>query len=475
MLFDTDRVAREDLVIFINACFACTGQHEFYGTEKQQEISISFLHEYILGNYRRLYSRTLAAGINHFNQSLIVINLLSTGTKVSPKNRQEEGELIAATLQNLPPQRVFKIFKTLRQYRINNRRTRAVMRDYLASRPNQFFDAVKYRASIQIAASHAHLKLPTEIGNFIFDGYRGHSSFQAPLLEAFRQAHYSKDAIYQLPFTIAEGLAAKHKIPQTEFLKKIEPMMTANEKLRLQTTASQANVELKIDLSRTPLTKLALYILSLSEKEKFTRHEELHHALKNAALQALKRAPMRLGRVAAVLDRSYSSSGSEEKRRRPLAIALATHYLFIVAAKEYKAFWTTPTKDELLVTAKGQTNLATPLLDALEWKPELVVIISDGFENDPPQIVDQVVDLFHKKIDLKHQVSILHMNPVFDSENYSPRSLGKHIPTLGLRDAEDLLTMIGFARFADGTAPLSELEHYLEFRVNQLLAKKKRL
>ena len=59
-----EQVEREDLVMFINASFACTRQHEFYGDSAGQHISIEFLHAYTLGNYRRLYSRTLAAGIN---------------------------------------------------------------------------------------------------------------------------------------------------------------------------------------------------------------------------------------------------------------------------------------------------------------------------------------------------------------------------------------------------------------------------
>ena len=47
--------------------------------------------------------------------------------------------------------------------------------------------------------------------------------------------------------------------------------------------------------------------------------------------------------------------------------------------------------------------------------------------------------------------------------------LSPRMPTVGLRDAEDLPTLLGFARFADGTAPLEELEAYLERRVNELL------
>ena len=43
------------------------------------------------------------------------------------------------------------------------------------------------------------------------------------------------------------------------------------------------------------------------------------------------------------------------------------------------------------------------------------------------------------------------------------------LPTVGLRDAEDLLTMLGFARFAEGSAPLAELEDYLAGCVRKML------
>jgi hypothetical protein len=85
-----EQITREDLVTFINAGFACTGQQEFYGARGAQAVSIGFLHEYILGNYRRLYARSLAAGVNHFNQALIVENLLATGRDATPEQRREE-------------------------------------------------------------------------------------------------------------------------------------------------------------------------------------------------------------------------------------------------------------------------------------------------------------------------------------------------------------------------------------------------
>jgi hypothetical protein len=463
-----EQVAREDLVMFINACLACTGQKEFYDDAYGQRISIDFLHDYILGNYRLLYARTLAAGINHFNQAQIILKLLATGKDTLPEHRQEEGALIAHALNALPPQRAWGVLQQLRQRRINNRRSRAIARDYLSMRRDLSFDAVKYRAKVRAIATHAHLKLHGELGTFLFRNWK-QKSYSTQLFEQFRQAHYSAEAIYNLPFTIAEGFAVKHKVPRDVFLSRIQQQMTLGEKLRLQGAAERTETDINVDFGRLPLTKLALYILSLPGETRQQQRDILHQALERSARLTLKKAPLKLGKVAAVLDCSYSSSGSSEKRRRPLGVAMAAHYLLQAAAREYRAFWTVPVEDSLQVSAHGQTDLATPLLAALGSGAELIVIISDGCENDPPNGAAEVLRVYRHKLDPKRRTSIIHCNPVFNSDDFSLRTLSPFIPTVGLRDAEDLPTMLNFARFAEGSAPLSELEIYLAQRVEQFL------
>lgn len=463
-----EQVAREDLVMFINACLSCTGQKEFYDDAYGQQVSIDFLHDYIIGNYRLLYARTLAAGINHFNQAQIIIKLLATGKDTLPEHRQEEGALIAATLKALPPQRAWKVLAQLRQKRINNRRSRAIARDYLRQKPDVSFDAVKYRSKVRAIAIHAHLQLPGEMGSFLFRHWQK-KVYQTGLFEKFRQAHYQAEAIYDLPFTVAEGLAAKHKIPRDLFLKRIEEQLTVGEKLRLQSTAERQKIDLSVDWKKLSLTRLALYILSLSVEKRRSQFEFLDDILEQSARLTLAKVPCNLGKVAAVLDCSYSSSGSSEKRRRPLGVALAAHYLLKAAAYEYRAFWTAPVETPLLISSRGQTDLATPLLDALEWRSQLVVIISDGWENDPPCGVAEVLRVYRSKLDPKLTTSIVHCNPVFNADDFSLKTLSSIIPTVGLRDAEDLPTMLSFARFAQGIVPLSNLEAYLADRVQLIL------
>ncbi len=110
-----EEVAREDLLMFINACLSCTGQREFYDDAYGQKVSLDFLHDYILGNYRRLYCRTLAAGINHFNQIQIILKLLATGKQTKPEDREEENSLITAALYELPPHRAWNLLLQIRK------------------------------------------------------------------------------------------------------------------------------------------------------------------------------------------------------------------------------------------------------------------------------------------------------------------------------------------------------------------------
>lgn len=470
------RVEREDLVTFINAAFSSTGQREFYGDAAGQAISIDFLHEYIHGNYRRLYARCLAVGLNHFNTAKIIGNLLASSREAS-SGWHEEGRLITAALRGLPAPQAFRLLRALAGRRVNNRRTRALVRQWLRERPDPDFDAVKYRGALRSIVRHCHLRLPEERARFLFEGAGG-KPYAHPLFEAYRRARHDTRAIYELPYTVAEGFAARHGIDRAKFLAGIEPRMTQRERLRLQATSTREGVEVRADLDAMTLTRLCSYVVTRPLEERGARGPELHEALVRAARRTVARQRWRLGTVAAVLDRSYSSSGSQQKHRRPLALALAGHYLLREAAERYEAHWTPPLRHDgsmggldpaLLAEPHGATDLATPILAALRGRPSLLVVISDGYDNDPPGGAGEVLRVFRERLDPQARTVVVHANPVFDANDFSPRALTPSVPTIGVRDASDLPTMLAFARFAAVDAALDGLHEFLEVRVAGLV------
>ncbi|MGY4970519.1 hypothetical protein ACWGCC_15105 [Streptomyces nigrescens] len=475
-----DLVAAEDVLLFVHAAITSTGQREFHSGAQEQQLSLDFLHAYVRINYRPLYAASLALDINDHNAALIVRGLLETAGEATAQERRAEGRLIAARLARLPAPRVYRLFRALRAAKVNNRRTRAIMRDWLAARPDPALDAVKYRAGLKCAARHAHLPLTGgrggerkdgdgELGDFLFAPGR-RTRFAAPLLDAWRRAHYEQGALYELPFTVAEGFAAKHGIGRRAFLERIAPRMTRLERLRVQESARAHRAEVPTDLRGMPLTRLASYVLGLSLDDRAARRAELTGALRAAARRTAGAQAGTWGRVAAVLDDSFSTTGSRQKRHRPLATALACHFLLEALAECYLPRWTSGRQDALLVYPYGPTPLGMRLLEALEDAPERLVIVSDGWDNAPPGLAGEVLRIWRTRLDPEHRTSVVHLNPVYDAEDFAVRRLAAAVPTAGVRNAEDLPALVQLARFAEGRTGLAELRAHLDDRVRQFLA-----
>jgi hypothetical protein len=457
-----ERVACEDVVLFVNAVVTSTGQREFRDSEHAQHLSLAFLHEYMAGNYRELYAASLALEINDHNAALVVRNLLLTSRDLSPATRRREGALIARRLELMAPQRVYRLFRELARIGVNNRRTRAIMRDWIARRPDPVFDAVKYRSGVRAAARHAHLPVRGETGRLLFVPLRGIKGFETPLFETWRRAHYAQSALYDLPYTVAEGLAARHGVTRAEFLRRIAPRLTRLERLRLQGSGERFEVdEARADLTTMPLTRLASYVLSLAREARARRHDELHAALTAAARGAAGEAAGTWGRVVAVLDDSFSSFGSAAKPQRPLAVALACHYLLKALAGAYTALWTSGARDPLMARPAGPTPLGDRLIDALELRPERLIVVSDGWDNAPPGLAAEVLRVWRERLDPAGATSVVHLNPVYDAGDFGVKRLGAGVPTVGVRDAEDVPTLVELARFAEGRAGFGELNRYL--------------
>ncbi|MFJ1951847.1 hypothetical protein ACIOGT_07575 [Streptomyces microflavus] len=475
-----DLVAAEDVLLFVNAAITATGQREFRSDAVGQQLSLDFLHAYVRVNYRRVYASSLALDINDHNAVRIVLGLLETSGEASAEERRTEGRLIAARLALLPPQRVYRLFGEVRRAGINNRRTRAIMRDWLAARPDLGHDAVKYRGGVKTAARHIHLRCPegaeplAEVGAFLFRPGRL-PRYEHRLLDAWRRAHYEQGAVAELPFTVAEGFAARHGMKREVFLKRAAPRMTRLERLRTHSVTQRP----EIDLTVMPLTRLALYVLSLPFEQRAARRTELTGALRTAARRAAGGHAGSWGRVHAVLDDSFSSSGSGQKRRRPLAVALACHHLLeaLAAPGAYRGLWTSGRGDALLVRPWGPTPLGMRVLDALEpgpggAAPDRLVIVSDGWDNAPAGLAGEVLRVWRKRLDPGRRTAVVHVNPVYDADGFDVRRLAAGVPTAGIRDAEDLPALVEIARFAEGRTGAAELHAYLDRRVALFLGEK---
>ena len=472
-------VAAEDVLLFVNAATASTGQREFSETADQQAMSLAFLHEYMRVNYRDLYAATLALGINDHNAMLAVRGLLASGRDATAEQKVLEGRLIARTLSMLPPPRVFRLFKALQRDGVNNRRTRAIIRDWMTGLKGPAYHAVKYRSGFKAGLKHAHVDLgDDELRDFLF-GPLQRKPYSTPILETWRQAHYDGNVLYKLPYTVAEGFAAKRGIKREVFLERIAKQMTPLERMRTDHQAFDVFdvMDGRVRICGGPdavapwLTRGAVRILALSLDERAARRAEFTDGMRRLARSEAGELAGALGRVTAVLDDSFSSFGSPVKRRRPLAVALATHFLLeaLAAPGQYTPLWMSGRDDPLLAYPNGATPLGTRLLDALETDPERIVVVSDGWDNSPPGLAGEVLRVWRTRLDPERRVDIVHVNPVFDAEGLDVRALSPLVPSVGIRDAEDLVLLVELAQFAQGRVGLPELMAYLDGRVRRFL------
>lgn len=199
------------------------------------------------------------------------------------------------------------------------------------------------------------------------------------------------------------------------------------------------------------------------------RREELTGALRAAAHRAAGRHAGTWGRVVAVLDDSYSAAGSGVKRRRPLAVALATHYLLETLAAAYTGLWLHHRGDPLLVHPVGATALGERVLDGLEMRPDRLIVVSDGWDNAPAGQAGEVLRIWHARLDPGRATSVVHLNPVYDADTFDVRRLAAGVATVGIRDAEDAAALVDLARFATGDAGFDELRRHLADRVERFL------
>jgi len=443
----------QDFCQFIESAFVATKQREFYEDQDEQEVELDFFHDYMVFSDRESYARALALDINHANKSLIVKRLLASGKDTPDAFRKEENALIEITLLSLPPQRVYKLFSELQKDRVNNRRTRALAKRFLEQRDDLNFDAVKYRNKLKSLIKHNHISPTGEVGQFLFTN---ESKFDNELLANYTAAPYSNQALFQLPFTVAEGLAARKGISRKELLKNAK--LTLSEKRRLANAMSNQKLDTSENLQSATLLQLCKYILGLTLSERKLHEEKLRPLLESKA----KRAKLpQLDKSAVILDNSYSSRGSFEKSNHPLALCMALYYALKASSPDAQFYWTKPIEDPFFLSASGATDLATPLLKALQQEPRTILIVSDGYENAPRDACSAILDVYFSKIDPQRSTMLTQLNPVFEADQLAPRALSPQVPLVGIQDIHQLPALLTFAQFKQLTTKWAHLENYL--------------
>jgi len=145
--------------------------------------------------------------------------------------------------------------------------------------------------------------------------------------------------------------------------------------------------------------------------------------------EAVAPLPLIDGAVAVVLDLSASMASSGERLYHPAALALALTRLLQERVRKvslYQLGGTTALTEESLPVPQGAADIATAIIEAAKTDPQVVLVITDGYESirqgDAAQIVRGISQT-------GRTLPVYQVVPQFTAaENLAQRQLGENIP-----------------------------------------------
>ncbi|MGN7614388.1 VWA domain-containing protein, partial [Magnetococcales bacterium HHB-1] len=462
-LEDLEEVVKPLIKGFSDQLITGTGYATAYNTRKAQMDVARTLHEEIFQWNRGLYAALLTLpGINDFGRQLGVSLLLKRAqietSMPSLLSSELEKDIIDHLVRKLPPQRILKLFLNyLRDKKVNNARTRKLILRTLLSAEKFSFWAVKYRVKLYKALEHAWGVRRTSIlrsilkkeeskrsakerailRDFIDRNLLPTSPPRAEVYEAlgfilrsgnkltfkqFRAFEAAKKDIYaghSLPYEVLEGLRSTYHpdVPHETVLSLTKQNLTRGQRMNFQRKALKEGQSLEFNPEAYDPIKLYIYAFEMGMTS------EIKRALKVKAIRIAKRYPLDLGRVGILVDASQSQSGGQRQQMRPFAVTLAVRDLLQVHAKESfveVAGGLRSEDDEDFYYPWGETALAVPLVKLLKKEPEVIFILSDGYENAPAGRTGEVIHWLKQK---NHPCKIYHLSSVMAAEMGTVRAL----------------------------------------------------
>jgi len=433
------------MVDYLTAACAGTGQATMYNTREEQDAALAVVHGEALKASRRFYALSAVLPMNDRSKQLTMINLLRTGQSLVHLDEDEceteimiEENVFKYLLETMPFNRVLDLFVMLREAKVNNSRTRRFAR--MVWEEVDAYRAIKYPTKLRALLRHGHVPekgVPErrELHAFLFGRIKKASDVKhcALLKDRFR-ARKTYEALFALPYDIAVDLAVGFHGKTAEDFKReysSHGKATRKEKLRARQTAKAA-----VDFNNYSLLELL-------------RHLYQHEDDLDAARDVLDRKASKVAggiilpeKTALVVDNSYSAIGSGERKFHSLSVIEALTRIFFAAdgeGCEVKAFTVGPEVDGGLMRAAGATEIRRPLAEALVWRPNVVLILSDGYENMSAGSAAQVLNTRAVR---DSGISVIHLNPVVSFEKREGtgvvRQIADRAPSLVLTAPEQL-------------------------------------
>jgi len=454
---------------FLDTAATATSRATFYNTRAEQEAAVESVHRELFVMDRGVYTAALMLpGLTDFSRQIGAVRLLRSAQRSDGLlSSEQEATVMRGLLRALPPQRMLKMFGMLRKERVNNARTRRLILSTLLRADNLEFWSVKYRRKLATALIHAWGRRTTSImravlakpaddrtdreqqivqrhvGRFVDrdDVDRVEQCVRFILgdedgltlrrLVAYRDAKGDLARGRSLPFETLEGLRSRFHRDKTsaEVLEMTKSQLTSGQKIGLQRKAKEADVEVEFDPASYDAVRLYVYAYEMGLSEAI--REELTRKARSTAA----RLPVRFEHAGILLDVSASMMGHDTQAMRPISVALALRDVLAETAERS----TIVTSDGRvapaaeLIEPAGDTSLAAGLVALLKREPDVVFILTDGYENAPAGRFAEVIRTVRR---MGVDTPIHQFSPVFAAETRGVHSLSDAVPGLPVSKPE---------------------------------------
>jgi hypothetical protein len=304
----------------------------------------------------------LADGVQPSQQARVLFQLLAASrVKVEPPTRETLDHAVETLLTRLPPEQVLSVFLALRRACANHKHTRRAMLRYLLNCSRLEELAVRRRPALVDCLEHA-------LGRDVARGCArllGQEGAADPYVRRNLLRFADDPGRAAVVVIYLYGSGACPTPPRV-----VEPVPPPPVKV----------VERQPERPRTiTATNRGDIAATLVHMYQGGTNPELKMALDRYVEEAAARAPRFDGSVALVLDASASTLGYGE---RQFCCVSQSHAFRLVLERCCPRLTVHAVGGAgELPRPEGDTDLATALLDALEGDPDVVAIVSDGYEN----------------------------------------------------------------------------------------------
>jgi hypothetical protein len=459
------------------------GRSTHYNTPEEAEKARAALHQELFSYDRTIYGCLFCLdGVTDFARQKAIKVLLSNpwrDTTDTLLTMVHERNIIEYLIKSLKPFQVFNIFLEMKNDRINNARsTKAILR-YILNSPKLDFWAIKYRRKIELIFKQCWSDLNAKVIKSILlkltlnadeaRGLRNHIikyidpkdkrpghlnmvkeavSFilgndivcaRSPVIKSYEESKLDIEKGTLVPVEILYQVRSTYHMDtstKADVLRITKKTMTSKQTMRVQKSAKKAGTKVAFNPKSLPMVDLLIYAYEMGMTE------EILKALDEKAKKAASALPFKFNNVGILVDASFSMSGSESTKMRPIATALAlARMLGHVGKKHMTVFAGGQSIPGQMIRPYGETDLANRLVDLLEKEPDSIFIISDGYENAPAGRVAEVIELVEE---LGLHLPIYHLNPVSAAESKTGlKMLAKNISVMPVLKPETMgLTLL---------------------------------